>query len=243
MSKKEFPVIHRAGDRAILVEFGRSFSLETSQAVLAFDAALRDAPEGVVETVPTVRSVLVVFDPLRLRPEALLDWCRSIAESCDWRQMEMPATRRHWVLPAVYGGQRGPQLAEVAELSGISPEQLVENHTSLPLTVLCLGFSPGLAYLAELPEEFSVPRLQSFGKPVPAGSILVANRQTVLPGTPIPTGWRRIGWTPFRTFDPDRPNPFLLAPGDRVRFTAITEEEASRFDQEAYVAEQVNGDA
>ena len=232
-----YPTIHRAGDRALLVEFGDHYAGEVSRAVLAFDEAMGSAPEGVVETAPTVRSVLIVFDPLRLDSGYLVDWCRSLLESRNWYRSKAIGQGRTWVLPVVYGGAAGPDLNEIAGLVGTSAEAIVQRHVGSSLTVLCLGFSPGLAYLAELPEEFAVPRREAFGKPVPAGSILVANRQGVLPATPIPTGWRCIGRTPVRTFTPDSARPFLLSPGDTVRFSRITENEARAFDQRVFLEE------
>ena len=232
-----YPAIHQAGDKALLVEFGDRYASEISRAVLAFDEAMGSAPEGVLETAPTVRSVLIVFDPLRLSPECLLDWCSSLLKSRNWYRSEAIGQGRTWVLPAVYGGDAGPDLNEIAELAGTSAEAIVEGHGASSLTVLCLGFSPGLAYLAELPEEFAVPRREAFGKPVPAGSILVANRQGVLPATPIPTGWRCIGRTPVRTFTPGSARPFLLSPGDTVRFSRISGNEARNFDQCSFLEE------
>lgn len=232
-----YPAIHQAGDRALLVEFGDRYASEVSRAVLAFDKAMNSAPDGVVETAPTVRSVLIVFDPLRLNSECLLAWCRSLLRSQDWYRSEAVGEGRTWILPVVYGGAAGPELDEIAELAGTNPQTIIQKHEGSTLTVLCLGFSPGLAYLAELPEMFAVPRREAFGRPVPAGSILVANRQGVLPATPIPTGWRCIGRTPVRTFTPGSGRPFLLSPGDTVRFTQISENEARAFDQRLFLEE------
>ena len=232
-----YPAIHQAGDRALLVEFGDRYASEVSRAVLAFDEAMNSAPEGVVETAPTVRSVLIVFDPMRLNSERLLEWCRSLLGTQDWYHSEAVGKGRTWVLPVVYGGAAGPDLNEIAELADANPQTIIQRHEASSLTVLCLGFSPGLAYLAELPEEFAVPRREAFGRPVPAGSILVANRQGVLPATPIPTGWRCIGRTPVRTFTPGSGRPFLLSPGDTVRFSRISEDEARGFDQDGFLEE------
>ncbi len=232
-SGTEFPRINPAGDQAILVEFGSEVSSRVSQAALAFDSAIRDAPNGVVETAPTLKSVLICFDPLALQPNELELWCRRRLNERDWYGQTLAKGGRLWEIPVVYGGSQGPDLDEVASLMQVSPEQAIELHVSQELTVLCLGFSPGLAYIAELSPEFAVPRRQSYGRPVPAGSILVANRQTVLPATPIPTGWRSIGKTPLPTFSPEHKKPFLFSPGDRVRFTAISAEEAELFDHRA----------
>ncbi len=115
-------------------------------------------------------------------------------------------------------------------MAGLAEEELIGLHSGVDLSVLCLGFSPGLVYLAELPDAFAIPRRQSFGRPVAPGAILVANRQTVVPSTPIPTGWRQIGQTPFRSFRLDASPRFLVSPGDTVRFRPTSSREAEKFD-------------
>ena len=232
-----FPAIHRISETALLVEFGDCYSRKTSLAVLAFDTALQSAPAGVLETAPTIRSVLLEFDPQLIEPASLIDWCQSLLGSRNWYNDDRVGGGTVWELPVAYGGEMGPDLAEFAEFAGKTAQQIIEAHTGRELTVLCLGFSPGLAYLAELPEEFLVPRRSTSGKPVPAGSILVANRQTVLPATPIPTGWRCIGRTPARTFLPGNADPFLFSPGDRIRFTQVTQDEFNSFDQRKLMEE------
>ena len=224
-----YPCIRAAGDQAVLVEFGASYSSEVSRAVTAFDRRLRDAPEGVLETAPTIRSVLIHFDSRAIGPERLERWCKEQLAGRDWYKSPPTGDGRHWRIPVIYGGGHGPDLPESADITGLTEKQLIESHACADLKVLCLGFSPGLAYLAELPGEFAIPRRQAYGRPVPAGSILIANRQTVLPATPIPTGWRRIGVTPLPTFLPQRRKPFLLSPGDTVRFRPISETEAESF--------------
>ncbi|MCY3879528.1 MAG: allophanate hydrolase subunit 1 [Rhodobacteraceae bacterium] len=226
-----YPRITPAGDSAILVEFGATYSKSVSRAVRAFDSALSDSDtEGIVETAPTLRSVLIRYDPAVTDPESLENWCNAQLAASDWFKVECTADASIWRIPVLYGGDDGPDLDETAELAGLSAAQLIDLHSTSELTVLCLGFAPGLAYLAELPEEFAVPRRRTYGRPVKAGSILVANRQTVLPATPIPTGWRSIGVTPLPTFLSYRRHPFLLAPGDRVKFEPILASEAAGFD-------------
>lgn len=230
------PRICAAGDQALLVEFGDTYSKSVSNAVIAFDQMLQGARPplvGLVETVPTLRSVLIQFDPVVIKPQLLEDWCRKTIENQDWNQIPAPEKGQRWQIPVIYGGENGSDLAEVAEIAGLTESQLIESHSSTELTVLCLGFSPGLAYLAELPEAFAIPRRKAYSKrPVPLGSILIANQQTVLPATPIQTGWWRIGVTPVPTFMPMRPKPFLLSPSDTVRFQPISEAESVNFDSE-----------
>ena len=239
MTETTYPTINVAGDQGLLVTFGATYGRDVSRAVTAFDLeASRSYPDGVIELVPTIRSVLVRFDPEQVTFRRIKMWCAELLESRNWYDSPPSQGRRTWKFPAVYGGAAGPDLEEVADLTGISCERLIELHTSVSLRVLCLGFSPGLAYLAELPREFTVPRREAYDSSVPSGSLLVANRQTVLTGTSIPTGWRRIGMTPVRTFRPFDNDPFLLSPGDCVRFYAVSENEARLNGDELHWKEQ-----
>ncbi|MCY4198128.1 MAG: carboxyltransferase domain-containing protein [Rhodobacteraceae bacterium] len=235
IERVRYPRICPVGDQALLVEFGASYSRRTSRQVLAFDNVMNRAPRGVCETAPTLKSVLIHFDPELIPARQVENWCRDQLAEIDWdTKTERLREGLRWKLPVVYGGEHGPDLTEIPGLSGQTERQFIDSHTSLDLDVVCLGFSPGLAYLAELPKIFDLPRRQSYGRPVPAGSILVANRQTVLPATPIPTGWRRIGMTPVPTFLPDRKIPFLLAPGDCVRFYPVSAKEAEKISPETF---------
>lgn len=228
------PRLHAAGEAGILVEFGSRYAPEVNAAVLAFDAALAaEAPAGLRETVPSFRSLLVLFDPLALRFEALEEQLQALLQSRDWYHAPAPGGGNHWELPVAFGGADGPDLGEVAELTGMRADQLIEDLASQRLTVAMLGFAPGLAYLGQLPERWDFPRRSAINPQVPAGAVLVAVRQVVLPSTGIPTGWRQIGRTPFRSFDPFSRRPFLLAPGDSLRFVPGDAESLARFDMAA----------
>ena len=229
------PQLHPAGEGGILVEFGARYAPEINAAVLAFDRALaRVAPDGLRETVPSFRSLLVLFDPLALELAPLRDLLQELLESRDWYRAPLPEGRRDWVLPVAFGGADGPDLGEVADLTGLREDQVIDDFASRRLSVAMLGFAPGLAYLGQLPEAWDFPRRDSINPLVPAGAVLVAVRQVVLPSTDIPTGWRQIGRTPFRSFDPRAERPFLLAPGDSVRFEPADAASLARFDMAAF---------
>ncbi len=216
----------------LLVVFGQIYDPAINAAALAFDRALRaDLPDGVIETVPTFRSVLVRFEPLEISCPRLEGHLQELLARQDWLQAEPDDAAQHWVLPCVYGGARGPDLGKVADLMGRREDQVVAAHAAVELRVAMLGFSPGLAYLGQLPEAWNLARRSTLTPEVPAGSVLVAVRQTVLPATPIPTGWHAIGQTPFRAFVPAHRRPFLLAPGDRLRFEPVAEPCYAAFDQ------------
>lgn len=223
----EYPIISSIGDQAFLVTFGDVYSEQTNSKVLEFDRKLvqEDIP-WIMEIVPAIRSLLVRFDPLVVEMDKVESYLSDLLET------PLPATNknqaRKFEIPVSFGGTFGPDLAHVAVQTGIAAGDLIDLHCSINLRVACLGFSPGLAYLAELPVEFNLPRKESFNSTALPGSILVANRQTVFTATEIPTGWSIIGRSPVIGFRLDRSPHFLLQPGDIVRFYSIPEEEFTK---------------
>lgn len=223
------PRLRAAGDSALLVEFGDRLDPAINNAAIAFDARLRaEGIGGVIESAPTIRSVLVRFDPLELAPDRLRGRIGELLGERDWLAAPPPEGRCLWTIPACYGGAHGPDLDEVADLMGCSPDEAVARHADARQRVFMLGFAPGVAYLGLLPEAWNLPRLKEIRPEVPSGALLVAVRQTVLFAAAMPTGWRTIGRTPFRSFDPDRDPPVLLSPGDEVRFEPVP---AAAFDR------------
>ena len=218
------------GDHAVLVSFGNRYSKFANQAVKRFDREIQRAGIlGIVETVPGICSILVRFDTGQVHTAKALEQCQVLLGEQDWSRNDTTEIGRRLVIPAIYGGCHGPDLVTLAKRAGCSQEALISYHTHTWLNVLCLGFSPGTAYLAELPEEYDVPRKETYSQPVPAGSVLVANRQTVFAATDIRTGWWRIATSPMIGFQPDTQCPFLLSAGDLVRFTSIEEEQLGNF--------------
>ena len=124
-------------------------------------------------------------------------------------------------IPVRYGGTDGPDLQSVAEFHCITPQQVIEDHTSALYRVSFLGFVPGFAYLSGLPESLVTPRLTSPRKIVPAGSVGIAGNQSGVYPFATPGGWRLIGRTPESMFDPGREPMSLLETGDHVRFIPL----------------------
>src|SRR6185436_2764670 len=138
---------------------------------------------------------------------------------------ERAVATRLRTIPVVYGGEMGPDLGDVAALTGMSEGEVVDRHAAAELRVLFDGFAPGFAYLGDLPVELRVPRLDTPRTRTPAGSVAIAGPMSgVYPAT-LPGGWRVIGRTPVALFDPRRDPPAYLMPGDRVRFEPISSEE------------------
>jgi KipI family sensor histidine kinase inhibitor len=179
----------------------------------------RAAHPGIVETVPTYRSLIVHYDP-RLLPPAELE---SIARRADeaLAQVTLPLSRVIEV-PTLYGGESGPDLADVAAHAGLSADDAVAAHTGADYLVYMIGFMPGFPYLGGLSPRLGMPRLGTPRTRVPAGSVGIAGHQTGIYPTASPGGWRLIGRTPLRLFDVARTPPAILQAGDYVRFVSVT---------------------
>jgi len=212
--------IRPASDASLLVSFGDSISLEAHHQVLRLAQALADMPLGVRNLHPAFASVLVDFDPRRCTQAQIESLIR---ERLAASETISHGERRLIEIPVRYGGEFGPDLAEVARHTGLSPERVVELHSSAEYLVYFLGFSPGFPYLGGMPPELATPRLPAPRRRVPAGSVAIGGAQTGIYPLESPGGWRLIGRTPLRLFDAAAEPPALLAIGDRVRFVPVPE--------------------
>lgn len=208
------PRVAPVGDAALLVELGDRVDLHLNRRVHALARALQARP-GVVDTVPGYASLLLKYDPARL------DYWE--VEAMVQAELASPPSRptshsRLRLIPTVYGGEYGPDLSQVARQLNLSEQEVVRLHSGCIYRVYMLGFAPGFAYLGELPEELAISRLPTPRPAVPAGSVGIAGRQTGIYSLPTPGGWRIIGRTSLRLFDPGEDPPTYLEPGDRVRF-------------------------
>lgn len=219
-----------AGDRALIVEIGDRIDRALNREVLRLDAALRAAPPpGVIETVPTFRSLMVHYDPLAI---SRADLERAITGLME-RTEAAPRKSRRWRVPVCYEGEFAPDLDDVARLTRLAPAEISALHRAPCYHVFMLGFLPGFAYLGDLPEALRLPRRADPRPRVPAGSISIATSLTAIYPYESPGGWHLIGATPVRLFDAGRTRPALLAPGDEVRFEPI--------DPDAFAAIRISG--
>lgn len=202
-------MIRPFGESALLVELG---SAERAQALAS--SIRTDGIPGIVAVVPGAESVLVELDPRAIDSERVaLALEKRLA-----RTAEAAPVGRQRRIPVIYGGEHGPDLADVAELCGLSQAEVIERHAATELRVLFLGFAPGFAYLGELPDELHVPRLATPRTRTPAGSVAIAGSMSGIYPADLPGGWRVIGRTSVVLFDPRGDPPAHLAPGDTVRF-------------------------
>jgi KipI family sensor histidine kinase inhibitor len=207
-----------AGDRALVVEFGDDVDHALSAEVLRLGAIIAaEALPGVVETVPTFRSLMVHYDPLTTSAAELT---RAVAGLLD-RRKSLRGAARLWHIPVCYEDELAPDLGEVARLTGLAPGDVAALHSGTPYHVYMLGFLPGFPYLGDLPKALALPRRADPRLRVPAGSIAIATSLTAIYPYDSPGGWHLIGMTPLLFFDPGRVPPALLAAGDRVQFEPI----------------------
>ncbi|MCL4515011.1 MAG: 5-oxoprolinase subunit PxpB [Firmicutes bacterium] len=210
------------GDRALIVEFADEISEEVSQMVRRFSLALARYPlPGVLETVPTYRSLVVYFDPLAMEGPRLVEKLKGLQKRI--LEIDLPPARTVLV-PVLYGSEYGPDLGDVASHNGLTPEEVIAIHASSTYLIYMLGFTPGFAYLGGLSPRIVCPRLDNPREQIPGGSVGIAGIQTGIYPIDSPGGWRIIGRTPLRLYDPDVDPPALFQAGDYLKFSPIDEE-------------------
>lgn len=213
-----------AGEAALVVEFGQTIDPAIHDRVLALDAAIAGAGiEGVVETVPTFRSVMVHFDPRRLAADELAARLAALKPE----PAAVLGKPKRWRIPVCYDLPHAEDLAEVAQKLSLPPERIVALHSDAEYRVYMYGFSPGFTFLGGLSPELDISRRATPRPPAPTGSLLIAGGQALITSFVMPTGWYNLGRTPVRTFDPRRERAFLAGVGDHVLFERI---DAATFD-------------
>lgn len=210
-------------ESGLLVEFENVIDLAIVERVGALAAALDAAnPPGLLDVVPSYRTLLVSFDLVETDGETLTDLILTLATTS---QANPAAAGREVVFPVVYGGEFGPDLPDVAAYTGLDPDEVCARHAGATYRVATMGFSPGFGFFVGMPPELTVPRRSSPRTRVPKGSVAIGGAQTGIYPDVLPGGWNIIGRTPLTMFDVSRPEPFLIKPGDTVRFSPVSREE------------------
>ena len=211
-------VVLPAGDQAVVLEFGSEISPEINSRVHRTVTAIEESDiDGILEMVPTYRSLLVYYDPLETR----LDDLESRIRSLDIGEADTVAAYRIVEIPTLYGGEHGLDLEFVAQNAGISETEVIELHSGTDYLVYTMGFSPGFPYLGGLDSRLHTPRLKSPRTLIPSGSVGIAESQTGVYPVASPGGWRLIGRSPLRLFNPYASPPTVINAGDRVRFVPL----------------------
>lgn len=214
------PRLLPSGDSAIVVEFARVIDDIANQRVLALDKAVAAASvEGVTETVPTYRSLLVHYEPERIGFEALGAKLLALAQA----PLPPAGKTRRWRVPVAYGGENGLDLEDVAKTLNITPDEVVARHSGGDYRVAMIGFTPGWSYLSGLDKSLHMPRRLSPRVFTPMGTISIGGVQAGIQCLAAPSGWHLLGRTAVRTFQLHRDPVFLTQPGDRVTFYQVDE--------------------
>jgi inhibitor of KinA len=203
----------------LLISFGNEISRAMLGRVRRMFLGIRRSA-GILNLHPGYATLLISFDPTLLTHDAVEAIARE-AEAVD-KPVPPAATVE---IPVCYGGEFGPDLTDVAAHCGLTAERAIELHSGALYVVHFLGFSPGFPYLGGMPEALATPRLPTPRVQVPAGSLGIAGLQTGIYPLASPGGWRLIGRTPLRLFDPEQDPPALLAMGDEVRLRRIAPDE------------------
>ena len=211
------------GDTSVCVEFGNEISEPINAQIRAFNIALSNSSiPGIVETVPTYRSLMVHYDPEVIRCAPLMDELKGLLGQLD--KIVIPPSEV-LEIPVLYGGEMGPDLPFVAEHAGKTEEEVIKIHTSTEYLIYMLGFTPGFTYLGGMSDEIATPRLKTPPVKIPAGAVGSAGSQTGEYPIESPGGWQLIGRTPVRMYDSGRETPILPQAGQYIKFYAIDQAE------------------
>jgi len=216
--------IRPAGEGGMIIGFGREMSPVLSRRVHGTASRLwQEKINGIYDIVPAYCSITIYFNPLDLPYKELEQAVTAVLKDKTGSFILPPS--RLLVVPVCYGGVLGPDLEYVARNTGLTVEEVIELHTQKPYLVYMLGFTPGFAYLGGLPNSLVLPRQNEPRLRVPAGSVGLGGSQTGFYSVESQGEWWLIGRTPLRAFSAGENPPFLLKPGDYVKFSAIEQSE------------------
>lgn len=219
-----------SGDCGVSVEFGNEISPDINKKIRAFKVALEKSDiEGIVETVPTYRSLLVQYKPELIRFKELTEKFEGLMGSLDNIEIPPPTVIE---IPVFYGGEMGPDIENVAEHNKKTVDEVIKIHTSEDYLIYMLGFIAGFPYLGGMSKEIATPRLKSPRVKIDGGSVGIAGEQTGVYPVDSPGGWQLIGRTPLKLYDADREKPILLEAGQYIRFKSVSEEEYTAIEKQ-----------
>jgi 5-oxoprolinase (ATP-hydrolysing) subunit B len=225
-----------AGDGAVTIEIADAIDPAINDMIVTIDRRIgKAAIDGIIETIPTYRSIQVVYDPTIIRFADLVPLLQALIPS----EHEPPGERKRWRIPVNYGGENGIDLDYVASVHDLTTREVIEYHSAGEYRVYMIGFMPGFAYLGGLDQGLQTPRRENPRTVTPASSVSIGGIQAAIFSIPAPSGWHLLGKTPVRPFDIRREAPFLMEIGDLVHFEPIGRPEFDRLDALADKGETV----
>lgn len=220
--------ITAVGDQAVAISFANRIDPHINQRLHQIGRLILQAGFPAVQTVvPAYRTLTVLFDGGRTTADQVSAEIKPVIKQA--LQVALPPSKT-WLIPVLYGGDMGPDLATVADFAHLSSQEAVNAYTSHDYLIYFLGFLPGFAYMASVPDRLALPRLEKPRLKIPAGSVGIAGHQTGFYPVESPGGWRIIGRTPLKLYDPHNPQSFYSA-GDSVRFFVIDRDQFAAIQQ------------
>jgi KipI family sensor histidine kinase inhibitor len=215
-----FPRFAPVGDSALSVEFDDEIDPAVNALVRALDRAIVVSNlSGIIETVPSFRSLLIIYEPEDVGLAALVEALeRLILDGLNARTV----TGRSWMVPVAYGFPTDADLLEVSEATNLTRDEIIAIHCGTEQQVYLVGFVPGLPVLGGLPGALHLSRRADSRPGIPAGRVMIGGMQGLIVPMPMPTGYYSLGQTPLRPYIAGAADPFLFRPGDRIRFRPIT---------------------
>lgn len=208
-----------AGDEALVVEYGNTISPGLNARVRRLQLGLARYPvEGIKEVIPSYRSLLVIYDCSKMPYRRLVEVLKELEQNLSTEEVPEPVV---FHIPVCYGGEFGPDLEQVAAFHRITPEEVIAIHSRPTYLIYMLGFTAGFPYLGGMDERIATPRLKEPRSLIPAGSVGIAGSQTGIYPVDSPGGWRIIGRTPLRLFEPDAEPPVFLEAGNYLKFEPV----------------------
>ena len=213
-----------SGDSALVIEFGNEISVDINKKIRKMmDDIKKENIDGIVELVPTYCSLLINYDVLKIDYNTLVEKLKTFLnnnlETAEGEEVTLVE------IATLYNDEVGPDLSYVAEHNKLSKEEVIKIHTGTDYLVYMLGFMPGFTYLGGMSEKIATPRLESPRLQIYPGSVGIAGKQTGMYPSMSPGGWRIIGRTPLKLYNPDSDTPVYISSGDYVRYVSISEEE------------------
>ena len=225
--------IYPVGDMALSVDFGNVISEEINEEVMQMEHVLqKENIPGILEMLPSYRALLVRYNPellsyahLTEKIEKLQGKGGSIEESRRRKKIRL--------IPCCYGGKYGEDLKGMEKLTGLSEREIIAIHSGTDYKIYMLGFLTGFVYLGGMDERIAAPRLDVPRVAIPAGSVGIGGKQTGVYPIASPGGWRLIGSTPVRFYDPMAEKPILCSAGEYIRFVPVSESEYEKIAADA----------
>lgn len=213
--------IKAAGDKDLLVEFEDRIDPDVNDKVHGlYDSLKIEEVEGIEECIPSYRSLLISYNPLKIEFNELKDFLYDLSREVENKDVS-DLQHRIIEVPTVYGGEYGPDLEDVARINSLSVDEVIDIHSGQRYRVYMMGFTPGFPYLGGMSEKISTPRLEDPRKVIPSGSVGIGDNQTGIYPIESPGGWRLIGRTPINLYTPKKRPPVTFRPGDMVEFVSI----------------------